>query len=409
LDTEGAIWQRIAIVRPLRHRDFRLLWFGQSISYFGNAIYGIALPFQIFALKGSAVQLGTAFALSTGTSLLALLFGGVIVDRVSRRRVILISDLLSGVVVAVIAWLGLTSHLRIEFLYIAAVFFGAASAFYLPAMSAILPDLVPRDILVAGNSLRGLSRQVSRVIGPLLGGLLVSVAGPPTAFGIDAATFFLSFGIFLASTSVPVIPGLRPSMFAELKEGIRFTASIQWLWITIAAYAAINLFCFAPLTVGLPLLVHNVIGGGAKVFGLIGAAAGVGELVATFTISQVTIKRVGVFLYLASAVEGVALLGMGALPTLPVVMFAYGVFAAGVVAFTVRWDSLLQREVPRALLGRVTSLDWFGAILLGPLAPILGATLAQRSGVTSVFLVCGAFALVLSLSGLAIPSIRRLR
>jgi MFS family permease len=347
--------------------------------------------------------------LSTGTSLLGLVFGGVIVDRVSRRRVILISDLLGGITVAAIAVLGLSGHLRIEFIYVAAIFFGAASAFYLPAMSAIIPELVPPDVLVAGNSLRGLARQVNRVIGPLAGGLLVSAVSPPAAFAVDAITFLLSFGIFLASTSTPAIAALRPSLFAELKEGVRFTASIQWLWITIAAYAVINLFCFAPLMVGLPLLVHNVIGGGARVFGLIGAAAGVGELIATFTISQVTIHRVGVFLYLASAVEGLALLGMGFLPALPVVMVCNAIFAACVVAFTVRWDSLLQRDVPRVLLGRVSSLDWFGAILLGPVAPILGAILVQRSGTTSVFLVCGAFAFLLSVSGLTIPSIRRLR
>jgi len=127
------IWNRLAIVRPLAHRDFRLLWFGQTISAFGNAIFGVALPFQVLALRGSAVQLGTAFALSTGTSLVALLFGGVIVDRVSRRRVILASDLLSGVVVAAVAGLGLSGHLTIAIIYVAAVFFGAASAFYLPA------------------------------------------------------------------------------------------------------------------------------------------------------------------------------------------------------------------------------------------------------------------------------------
>jgi DHA3 family tetracycline resistance protein-like MFS transporter len=353
--------------------------------------------------------LGIAFALSTGTSLLALLFGGVIVDRVSRRRVILVSDLLSGLVLGVIAWLGLSGQLRIEFIYVAAVFFGAASAFYLPAMSAILPELVPPEVLVAGNSLRGLSRQVNRVIGPLAGGLLVSSVGPPAAFAVDAATFLLSFGIFLASTATPVIGGIRPTLFADLKEGIRFTASIQWLWFTIAAYALINLFCFAPLIIGLPLLVQNVIGGGAVVFGLIGAAAGVGELIAVFAISQITIHRVGIFFYLASATEGLALLAIGVFPLLPVVMLCNAIFAAAMVAFTVRWDSLLQREVPRALLGRVTSLDWFGAILLGPLTPLLAAFLVQRSGTTSVFVVCGAFAIVLSLSGLAVPSIRRLR
>ena len=409
MDTGRVIWNRLAIVRPLRHRDFRLLWLGQTVSAFGNAIFGIALPFQVLALKGSAVQLGTAFALSTGTSLVALLFGGVIVDRVSRRRVILTSDLLSGVVVAAIATLGLSGHLTIEIIYVAAVFFGAASAFYLPAMGAIVPELVPADVLVAGNSLRGLSRQVNRVIGPLAGGVLVSGVGPPAAFAVDAVTFFVSFAIFLASSATVVSAVKRASLFSDLKEGIRYTASIPWLWITIFAFSVINFFDLAPLTVGLPLLVHDVIGGGARTFGLIGAAAGVGELIATLTVSQLTVRRVGIYLYTVASVEGLAFLAMGLYPVLPLVMVANGMFAASVVAFTVVWDSLLQREVPRPLLGRVVSLDWFGAILLGPAAPIFGALLAQRSGPRSVFLVCGAFAFVLSLAGLAIPAVRHLR
>lgn len=402
------MWRGLAIVEPLRHRDFRLLWSGQTISFFGNAIYGVALPFQILALKGSALQLGTGFALSTTASLVTLLFGGVAVDRFSRRRIILASDLLSGAVVTAIAAVGLTGHLRIEFIYVAAVFFGAASAFYLPAMSAIIPDLVPRDVLVAGNSLRGLSRQVNRVIGPLAGGLLVSGVGPPAAFAVDGVTFFVSFGIFLASTDAPSLAGLRKSLWAELREGFRFTASVPWLWITIWAFAVINFFYFAPLTVGLPLLVNNVLGGGAKVFGLIGSAAGVGEIVTGLAIGQFRVRRLGIFLYLTSAAEGIAILAIGLVPQLPVVMFANAVFAAGVFAFTVHWDSALQRLVPRNLLGRVTSLDWFGAILLGPGAPILAAVLAQHSGPRGIFVICGGVAAILSVAGLGIPAIRRL-
>jgi MFS family permease len=313
------------------------------------------------------------------------------------------------VVAAAIAGLGLTGHLTIEIIYVAAVFFGAATAFYLPAMGAIIPELVPADVLIAGNSLRGLSRQVNRVIGPLAGGVLVSGIGPPAAFAVDAATFFVSFVIFLASSATVVTAVKRPSLFTDLKEGIRYTASIPWLWITIFAFSVINFFNFAPLTVGLPLLVNNVIGGGARTFGLIGAAAGAGELIATFTVSQLNVRRVGIYLYAVASVEGLALLGMGLFPALPLVMLANALFAACVVAFTVVWDSLLQREVPRPLLGRVVSLDWFGAILLGPAAPIFGALLAQRSGPRSVFVICGVFAFVLSLAGLAIPAVRRLR
>jgi MFS transporter, DHA3 family, macrolide efflux protein len=97
------------------------LWTGQTVSFFGNAIYGVALPFQVLALHGSPLQLGATFAISTGASLVTVLFGGVFVDRVSRRRIILASDLFSGVVVGIVAVLGLTHHLRIELLYVGAL------------------------------------------------------------------------------------------------------------------------------------------------------------------------------------------------------------------------------------------------------------------------------------------------
>jgi MFS family permease len=322
--------------------------------------------------------------------------------------VILASDLLSGVVVATIALLGIGGWLRIEFIYVAAVFFGAASAFYLPAMSSILPDLVPHDVLVAGNSLHGLSRQVNRVIGPLLGGVLVSALGSPVAFAVDAATFFISFAIFLLSTEPPAMVALRRSLWVELKEGFEFAASVPWIWITIWAFAVINFFEYAPISIGLPLLVHFVLGGGAKVFGLIASAAGVGEIVASLVVGQFRINRLGIFLYLVTAAEGLAILSIGLVPVLAVAMFGNAIFAAGVVAFTIHWDSALQRLVPRRLLGRVTSLDWFGAILLGPAAPIFAALVAQNAGPRAIFVICGAAAAILSLAGLTIPAIRRL-
>ena len=172
---------RLRILEPLRHRDFRLLWIGQSVSQIGNALYYVALPFQILALGGNPLQLGLGFTIFATAQLLVILFGGAIVDRLPRRRVILASDFSSGVIVGVIAVLGMTGHLQIAHLYVAAALFGVAFSFETPAMNAIMPELVPKDVLTAGNSLRGLAGQAGRVLGPLLGGLLVAKSGPPAA------------------------------------------------------------------------------------------------------------------------------------------------------------------------------------------------------------------------------------
>ena len=120
------------ILEPLRHRDFRLLWTGQTVSSFGNFIYTVAVPFQILALGGSPLQLGLGAAINTGTMLVFLLLGGAIVDRLPRRRIILASDFASGCVVSMVALLGSAGALRIEHLYVASAFFGMTSAFFCP-------------------------------------------------------------------------------------------------------------------------------------------------------------------------------------------------------------------------------------------------------------------------------------
>ena len=124
-------WPRLLV--PLRHRDFRLLWTGQTVSSFGNHVQGIAMPFQLLALGASPLQLGIAVALDTLSSVAFLLVGGAVADRVARRTLILASDLVGGCVVATLAFLSATEQLRIEHVYLARIALGAADAFLRPA------------------------------------------------------------------------------------------------------------------------------------------------------------------------------------------------------------------------------------------------------------------------------------
>jgi MFS family permease len=178
------------VVEPLRHRDFRLLWTGQTLTLLGSFVSNIAYPFQVLQLGGSAIELGTLVSAYTGASLIFLLIGGAVADRVPRRTLIVVTELGSGVIVGIVALLGFAGALQIWHLYVTYALFGAASAFSVPALGAIIPELVPEDILIAGNAVQGLSRQGARVGGPIVGGLLVAAAGPPAAFAFDALSFF---------------------------------------------------------------------------------------------------------------------------------------------------------------------------------------------------------------------------
>ena len=126
-----------AVLAPLRHRDFRLLLTGQTVSSFGNSVSNIAVPFQLLALGASPLQLGITVAIETVTSVALLLIGGAVADRIQRRTLILASDLVGGCVVATVALLSATGQLRVEHMYVAAVGLGAADAFLSPAYSAI--------------------------------------------------------------------------------------------------------------------------------------------------------------------------------------------------------------------------------------------------------------------------------
>src|SRR6202171_5911909 len=305
------------MLQPLRHRDFRLLWMGQSVSTLGNALYSVALPFQILALGGSPLQLGTGFAIFSTAQLVVIL--------------------VSGLVVGVIATLGATGSLQIPHLYIASAFFGVAFSFYTPAMTAIMPELVPKDVLVAGNSLRSLSAEGARVVGPLLGGVIVAAAGPPVAFALDSGTFIFSFLVFLFAHSPRREPPPTRPLLSQMREGVTYTFSVGWLWTTICGFAFTNAIYFASFTVALPLLVLRSLHGTAATFGVIGAAGGLGSIAGALFVGNLRIRRVGLAMYIGNALIGVALLAYGIAPYLPLVLLGSVAFAATLVGAKQLW------------------------------------------------------------------------
>jgi MFS family permease len=397
------------VLEPLRHRDFRLLWTGQTVSTFGNFLHQVAVPFQLLALGAGPLQLGLGVSIGSAVSLLVILFAGAIVDRVPRRSVILACDLGSGFVVLAIALLSLTGNLRIEHIYIESALFGLSGAFFFPAMGAIVPELIPPEILVQGNTLRSFSRQAARLSGPVVGGILVATAGPGWAFLGDALTFFVSFGALLLATPRRGVAGLRQPILREIRAGLAFTFALPWLWITIVVFAFANFAYAGPLIVAMPLLVRDVLRGDASVFGFINASNGVGEIIGGVLIGQLRIHRVGIVMYGAAAFGAFWLAMYGLVPAYPLLLL-YGVgLGMGFVGFGVLWDSAVQRHVPGEMLGRVGSVDWFGSIFLGPFAPLAAAALIAPLGPAAVLALGGLVCAGLCLVTLAVPSIRALR
>src|SRR5919204_2184433 len=287
------------IVEPLRHRDFRLLWTGQTLTLFGSFISNVAFPFQILLLGGGATELATLVTVYAAASLAFLLLGGAVADRVARRTLIVATETMSGVLMTIVAALAFSGTLQFWHLYIFYAWAGIATAFSIPALGAIVPELVPEEILVAGNAVQGLSRQAARIGAPLVGGILVATAGPAAAFAV--------------------------AILAQIREGLAFVFSVQWLWVTIFGFSLIVAGIIGSLAVALPLLVTGVLHGDSVTFGVVTAAFGLGEAAAAPWIAQVKIRRVGLAMYLFAAFSGVGFLIYGLVLNVP------GAVLAGVV------------------------------------------------------------------------------
>ena len=398
-------WPQVIV--PLRHRDFRLLWTGQTVSSFGNAVRSVALPFQLLALGASPLQLGVAVGINTATSVAFLLLGGAVADRFPRRVLILASDLLGGCVVAVIALLSAAGQLRIEHVYVAALGLGAADAFQSPAYSAIIADLVPANILRAGNAARLLGRSLARIVGPTVGGLVVALAGPAPAFGIDALTFLFSFATLLLANPPRRANAAQASIVREIRQGFAYVFSLPWLWTTNLYFMLVNVAYAGQSGVMTPLLVRDDLGGGAEMYGTITAAYGVGTIVASFVVAQLVLRRPGRPMFAFELLAGLSVLAIGLVPILPAVVVLMALVGVGLSSSTVIWQAMLQRHVPERMLGRVSSIDLLGNSVINPIAPIAAAALVGSIGPAGTFVVAGVYAIAFASVGLvASPLVR---
>jgi len=179
----------MAFLRALRNRSFALLWGGQTISRLGDSLYRIALSWWILEETGSAAAMGALAVFSLVPMLLFLLVGGVVIDRLPRFRIMLASDAVNMLVVALVTLLAFTDRLQLWHVYAVSVVFGLAEAFFTPAYIASVPQVVSAEDLPSANSLTSLSWQVSGVPGPPLGAIIVAAGGTATAFGFDSLSF----------------------------------------------------------------------------------------------------------------------------------------------------------------------------------------------------------------------------
>jgi MFS family permease len=388
----------------LLNRSFVLLWQGQFASQIGNQLHATAMMFWVKHATDSASLMGLMLMLSMLPGVILGPLGGTIADRYSRRRIIVLSDLACGVAVLLLAGLLFLAPgargVTVAWLFATSVLIGAVGAFFRPAISASIPDLVPPSRIEAANSIAQSSYQISVFAGQGLGGTLFRLLGAPVLFLANGVSYL--FSAFLATFIR--IPQRLPhaerrsseilrAFLAETAEGFRFVWGRRGLRNLFLAAAMLNFFT-APFGVLLPFYVEDHLHAPTDWFGFILASLGVGALLG-YGIAGLARARGaarGTMLIAALVLTGLALGALGAvhapLPALGLTLVVG--LLTGLI--NIQLTAILQRTTPTEIRGRVFGL--LGTLSMGlmPIGMGLAGVAADAVGrrVAPIFMACGA-------------------
>lgn len=402
----------IGILRPLGVRDFALLWCGMTVSALGDGIYTVALAWQVYDLSNTPTALSVVGVAWFLPQIAAVLLGGVLADRVDRRRVMILSDVLRAVAIGALGALSVAGKLHLWHIWVLVALYGIGNSVFYPAYTALVPQVLPKELLVQAAALRQFVRPLSmRVVGPAAGGALVAALGPGTGFLIDAGSFAASTAALLLMTAQPVARAAGrtlESVWSDIREGWSYTLSQRWLWMTLLAVTLAMVFFLGPVFVLMPFIVRNHLHGGAGGLGLVLAAGGVGALVASIVTGQRgSPRRPLAVVYVAWALATLGLVGYAEADEVWQAALVSAGSVGCLVVGQILWESLLQRAVPGELLGRVASVDSFvssglvplSLAITGPVAGALGAVATLRwAGMLSGAILVG-FLVVSSVAG----------
>jgi len=419
LDRVGG-FDRVRLFAPLAHRDYRLLVAGMSVSLLGDGLFLVALAWQVYTLSNAPTALASVGIAMTIPTIVCLLIGGAVSDRYDRRIVMLCADAVRAIGLVVLAILSVTGHLRIWELMAVAVAYGAATAFFDPASDALVPELVPSDLLAQANSLDQLIRPLAlRLAGPAVGGLLVGAIGVAWAFELDAASFLISAMTLLAMSPARRAiadgegegegDGAEPSVRREVMAGLRYVRSHAWLWATLVSAAIAYLLFMGPTEVLLPFIVKNRLSDGAGALGLVFAAGGLGSLLCAIVIGQRGLPRRSLtFMYIVWTLATLSIAGYGLASQLWGLMAASVAFNTLETAGTIAWATAKQRFVPARLLGRVSSLDWLISIGLLPVSFAITGPVSAALGIRTTLIGAGVLGAAVTFAALLVPGVRQM-
>ena len=385
----------LAAFSSLRQRNFRLFLSGQFLSQCGSWIQTVAHGWLVLTLTDSPFVVGLVSTLGSLPILLFTLYGGVVADRVNKRHFIIV--LQTGMLLEALA-LGILTQfgwITVTWVMILAAFFGLMMAFEVPVRQAFMVDLVGQGELMNAIALNSSAFNLSRVIGPVIAGGIIAVAGLAACFYANALSFVAVLAILFYIKMPEGDPPKEPlDLRRSLAEGLRYVSTERWPRTLVLLTATLSIFGFSFLTM-LPVFARDVLDVGAAGYGLALAAVGVGAVTAALGVAAFGSRvRQGRTALASAGVLGFAITLMALLPyLLPTIVLA-AIAGCAMAASGITTNTLLQRQSPDHLRGRVMGFYSFVALGMAPFGSLQAGWISEHLGVRASFAIGGTVCLL---------------
>ena len=386
--------------------EFRRLLIGNGVNMLGSSIFIIGMSWTVAQIGGPKIY-GLIFTAYFLGHLPLLLYGGMVVDRMPRRTVALVADLSQAALVTLAIIALMAGMDEIKTLLVVTFLTGGAGAFSIPAIGALVPDLVEEDLLPQANAMRGVAMTAAWMFGPLIGGVTVGAWGIEVCLLLDVITFLFSGAVLWSISEIPVIRDEAGDLREEVSEAWEFVKTQPWLFAGILMFMIWHVGDSA-IEIGIPFIIESK-GLGANEFGLFGAVGALGAMAGSLLggIRPIPKERRGMVFYIF--IGGIAwCMLMWAMP-IPFWAILVFVLLEGVLGGTlgVIWRTTMSDSVDQHLRGRVNSLDAIGSLIFIPFAPLLGGWMIETTNVLTTYSIAVAFMVLTTTAGLIVPSFRR--
>jgi MFS family permease len=390
-------------------RDFMLLWVGQATSMLGDQFYSIAGAWLVLKMTGDPLALGLVLALGGIPRAIFTVIGGAITDRISPRRIMLITDVVRLVLSALMAVQVFTGTLQIWMIYGYAVLFGIMGGFFGPASMSIVPHIVPGEQLQAGNSLSQGSASLIGFVGPALAGGMIALfpnekLGVAVAIAFDALTFLVSIVTLwsmhaVEANTAPATGKLQlADVFLSIREGFAYMIKDPVLRLMFIIIAIANLCFGGPVIVGIPYLADTRFVGGAAAYGIIISGYAGGNLLGIIlsgALPKLKNRYIKGFMVVMFAAFGLGIIALGWINLTWLAtadLFALGILNGYLAILLITG---LQRSTPREMLGRLMSMVLLANMSVMPLSQAIAGA-ALRWSVLGLFIIAGLLLLLLT-------------